>query len=219
MKRSTPICSFLAVLFLASIPMAAVDGPQTIRITTRADRDAYLLMEGNQSTSMNISLDDLQRLRRTLSGDVLWLRRGGSTYVIQDKAFLLQVKGLFAPLRALDPEREELHRRERALDRKEEAFDREEEELDRIRDSHDDEEDEEGAGPRGLSDAERRDLERRSRELESLRRPLREEQREIEALERAFDRKEEELEKKAEGELWKLIDRALASGLAVPSPR
>lgn len=183
------------------------------------DRDAYVFAQGNQWTSSNISLTEMRHLRRLGSGEFLWFRRGARAYTIQDKALLLQAKSLFAPLRALDPEREEISRRERALDRQEEELDREEEAIDQIRDSLSDDDEDEGAEPRLVSDEELRDLERRSRELDERKRPLREEQREIEKLERAFDRKEEVLEEKAETALWKLIDQALAKGIAVPFAR
>jgi DNA repair exonuclease SbcCD ATPase subunit len=206
----------LLALVLGSPVLLAGHEPGTAR--KNRDRDSYVFMHGNQWMSTNIDLSEMRELRRVGSGDLLWFRRGGKEYVIQDKVLLQEAKGLFAPLRALDPEREEIHRRERALDRQEEELDREEEEIDRIQDRLSDDDDEDGEDPpRLVSDEELRDLERRSRELEDRKRPLREEQRKIEELERAFDRKEDALEKKAEAELWKLIDHALATGVARPN--
>ena len=204
----------LLALVLGSPVLLAGHEPGTAR--KNRDRDSYVFMHGNQWMSTNIDLAEMRQLRRVGSGDLLWFRRGGKDYVIQDKALLQEAKGLFAPLRALDPEREEIHRRERALDHQEEELDREEEEIDRIRDSLSDDDEEGEDPPRLVSDEELRDLERRSRELDERKRPLREEQREIEKLERAFDLKEEELEEKAEEQLWKLLDRAVASRMAQP---
>ena len=204
----------LLALVLGFPVLLAGHEPGTAR--KNRDRDSYVFMHGNQWMSTNIDLSEMRQLRRVGSGDLLWFRRGGKEYVIQDKVLLQEAKGLFAPLRALDPEREEIHQRERALDRQEEELDREEEAIDEIRDRLSDVDDDEGETPRLVSDEELRDLERRSRELEDRKRPLREEQRKIEELERAFDRKEDELEKKAETALWKLIDRAISSGMAQP---
>lgn len=207
----------LLALILGSPALLAGNGPGSVRVNRgRDDADAYVFVQGNHWTSTNISFAEMRQLRRLGSGDFLWFRRAARTYVIQDKTLLLQAKSCFAPLRALDPERAEIHRRERALDRKEQDFDREDEDLDQIRDSLDGDDEDGEEEPRLVSDSELRDLERRSRELDSRKPALREEQREIEALERAFDRKEDELEKKAETELWKLIDQALAKGIAVP---
>lgn len=214
MKRST--WGLLTALFFASLPVAAGQSTGTVRVRTDDKADAYALVFGNQWMSMNASIDDIHRIKRLSSGDFLWFRRAARTYRIDDKTVLQEAKGLFAPLRALDPERQEIHRRERALDRQEQELDREEEEIDRIRDSRSDDDEDDEEAPTRVSDEELRDLERRSRELKDRMRPLREEQREIEALERAFDRKEEALEEKAETALWKLIDRAISSGMAQP---
>lgn len=192
----------------------AGDGSKAVRVITNAKADAYGLVQGNHWMSKNMSLDDLHRLRRRFSGDFLWFRRDARRYLIHDKTFLLQAKGLFAPLRSLDPERAEVERRERALERKEEDFEREEAALDQIRDSFDDEDDEEQR--RFVSESERRDLEHRQRELEVRRPALEEEEREVEALERSLEMKEVALERKAEEQLWKLIDQALASGITQP---
>ena len=196
------IMGFLAALFLASIPLAAGNSPGSVRVFPDRKADAYSLALGDHWISTNISIDDINRMRRAASGDFLWFRRDSRSYRIEDKTVLQQAKNFFAPLRALDPEKAVLHRRERALERKEDAIDRGEEELDRLKDDGSDEDDEE--------------IERRQRELESRRRQIEEEQREVEAFERAFEAKEEALEKKAEEQLWKLIDQALASGLAQP---
>jgi hypothetical protein len=62
-----------------------------------------------------------------------------------------------------------------------------------------------------------RDLERRRRALEERMRALEKDQEHFEALENALEEKQEALENYAEGELWRLIDSAIARGLAKPS--
>jgi hypothetical protein len=204
-------CAVVAAAILGSESLVARSGPHTVRVKTNPNADAYVLAHGNDSVSMNASLDDLLRLRKRHSGEFLWFRRGGRSYLLRDEALLAQAKSLFAPLRSLDPERAVLRRRERALDRREDVLEREEQELDEISARWEDEDREE------QSESDRRDLERRKRELKSRMRELEKEQRAVEAIERPLEAKEEEIEKKAEAELWKLIDHALATGIARPN--
>jgi hypothetical protein len=208
-------CAVVAAAILGSESLGARSGPHTVRVKTNPNADAYVLAHGNDSVSMNASLDELLRLRKRHSGEFLWFRRGGRSSLLRDEALLAQAKSLFAPLRSLDPEKAVQRRRERALDRKEDVLEREEQELDEISERREDEDREEQN--EAMSESDRRDLERRKRELKSRMRELEKEQRAVEAIERTLEAKEEEIEKKAEAELWKLIDHALATGIARPN--
>jgi DNA repair exonuclease SbcCD ATPase subunit len=175
-------------------------------------QDAYVLAQGKSWMSTNTTLEDIIVIRRKLSGDFLWFRRGGKANLVQDPETLEEAYALFKPLRALDPERQALERRNRALEKKREPLEREQEKLDRLSDRLDDHEEQ------GRSvEAARRDLEGRLRDLETRLRALEGEEREIEALESSLELKEEALEKKAEGHLWRLIDRTVRRGAALPT--
>jgi chromosome segregation ATPase len=177
--------------------------------------DAYILAIGDEWTSGDMDLDDLVRMRGRLAGDFLWFRRGGKTYRVEDEATLGKAQGLFAPVRALEPEFEELSSKERKLDAREEELDREEELIDQ--DLEDLDADEEAG--MAVDENQRRNLETRREAVRARMRELQGEQRQLASVERALDAREESLEAAAEGKLWKLIDDAIAGGLARPASR
>ena len=111
--------ALMALSLLPGVLAAAPDPKKT--------GDAYILAVGDQWTSGDMDLDDLVRMRGRQAGDFLWFRRGGKTYRVVDAATLGRADELFAPVRALEPEFEELRRNERRLDAREDELDREEE--------------------------------------------------------------------------------------------
>ena len=124
--------SFAFLLFCclpASLAMARESGSK--HWSSRSDADAYILRLGDNTTSTNVSSEDYAGLRAKRSGDFLWFRRAGKTYVIEDQATLEEARALFAPMRALEPEQEDLRRKEEALSEKERELDRQDEDLDR----------------------------------------------------------------------------------------
>ena len=173
-------------------------------------------MHGNQWMSTNIDLSEMERLRRVGSGDLLWFRRGGKEYVIRETALLQEAKGLFAPLRALDPEREEIHRRERALDRRNRSSTGKRRPSTRSGTASRDDDDDGEEAPEAVATRSSATWNGAAASSRSGSGRCEKERREIEQLERVFDRKEEELEKKAETALWKLLDQAVATGMAPP---
>jgi hypothetical protein len=176
-------------------------------------RDAYVLSRGGHWSSTNGSLEGLRAVQRRFSGEFLWVRRAGKEYLIRDPRTLEEAQSLFAPLRGLDPERTALESRQSRLESKQTALDREQEglerELDRLTDDSE-QSDQERA---------RQDLEGRQRELETRMRALEEKERELDSMERSIDERENALEKKAEAELWRLIDGSIARGVARPVGR
>lgn len=226
-----------AALFtgVAACAAAATGGSGSHRWTDSRDGDSYVLSLGHDSISTNLSLDEYERLREKRSGDFLWFRRDGKTFLIEDAETLKRARALFAPLRALDPEREELNRRQETLSDSEQELDREQGEIDRQIDRLTDGDDggetegdgdeefmvsEETASP---TDEERAEIDRQLDELRSQQDALRPREREIQAkdreldaVERSLDAREEKLEKEAEGSLWQLIDTAIKSGAAKP---
>jgi hypothetical protein len=177
--------------------------------------DAYILAIGDTWTSGDMDLDDLMRMRGRLAGDFLWFRRGGKTYRIVDAPTLGKADELFAAVRALEPEFEDLRRKERRLDARENQLDREEELIEQ--DLEDLDADEEAG--MAVDENERRNLESRREAVRGRMKDLQKEQRQLESVERALDSREESLEAEAEAKLWKLIDATIASGAAKPAPR
>jgi beta-lactamase regulating signal transducer with metallopeptidase domain len=90
---------------VAPVPLLAmVTPPQAMRgnvHTSRRPGEAYavvragsdeLLMSGHSR-----DIDDVKALKRTVSGDFLWVRRGVNTYVIQDPAIVARVIEAWEP--------------------------------------------------------------------------------------------------------------------------
>ncbi len=212
----------LALLAGLAPARAAAAGSGAGHASHRADADGYVLTIGNRMTSTNLSLDEYEALRERHFGDFLWFRRAGKTYLIEDRGTLEECRSFFAPLRALEPEREDLQRREEALDEREAELDREEEDLDvamdRLDDIGDDEgEDQDATRAAPASDAELRALRSRQENRRDQQRDLEARSRELEQAEKSLDGREEAIEAKAEAKVWNLIDAAVRSGIAKPT--
>jgi hypothetical protein len=218
-----------------AVPAGAQDRPEPPRSSPESERprasgrDGYVLSLHGDWLSSDLSFGELSRAEH--GGDHLWFRRSGKTYVIDDPAALARAAALFDPLRALEPEQEALRDRERALDHRENALDAEEERIDAAMerlepddaDAGDgDENDDEyvaaaPAAPSPEDERERGELERRRGDLRERQRELQADQRAFERDERALDQREEKLEAEAESQLWRLMDEAIASGVAKPA--
>ncbi len=226
----------LLVALVAGPRVASAGGPGDRHAEPSSDADAYILSVGGQMTSTNLSIEDYGRIREKRSGDFLWFRRGGKGFVIEDGATLAAAAALFGPLRALEPEQEDLRVKERALEEKERALDRSEEDIDRemerLSEGNDLEVD--GAGGDEMEseadarepEADAEDVRVRMDELRDRQGELRDRQREVEsgsreleAIERDLDSREDALERQAESGLWKLMDDAAGKGVAKPSAR
>ncbi len=210
-----------AILAVSLVSTALPAAPNPDRKPTRESGqkkdDAYILSLDDHFTSSGWDNDvsDLVRMRDRLSGDFLWFRRNGKSYRVGDAATIAKADALFLPMRALEPEYEDLRHKERRLDAREDELDREEELIEQ--DLEDLDADEE-AGLAVDTNA-RRNLETRREAVRSRMRDVEGEQRELESVERALDTREEALEAEAEGKLWRLIDEAITSGTAQPAPR
>jgi hypothetical protein len=83
-----------------------------------ADGWAYVLFSpGSQDISMSGAMDDVRRARslRSDGEGLLYVRHGGSAYVIRDAATLRRVQALFEPQKALGARQSELGSRQAAL--------------------------------------------------------------------------------------------------------
>lgn len=198
----------------AGILFAGLTAPAILASPPHGRGDAYVLALGDTWTSGGIDLDELGGMRGKRPGDFLWFRRSGATWRVEDPAILGKASRCFEPLRALEPEQEALREKEERLDAKEEALDREQDAVDQ--DLEDLDADEE-AGI-AVDGSQREELERRRDAMEGPRGKLRAEQRALESVERELDAREETIEGRAEADLWRLIDEAIASGAAKKSP-
>jgi hypothetical protein len=101
----------------------------TASICNASRHDSYVLhFERNGSTTISGSLEDFNAIRRTLSGDYLWIRHNNRAYVITDRARLDEAWDYFSPERELRPQQraleEETRKLERESDRLEDMDDR-----------------------------------------------------------------------------------------------
>ena len=62
-----------------------------------ADRQG--IMSGNSS-----DFDEVAQAKRSVSGDFLWFRKGGKSYLIQDPAALAKMNEAYAPVKRLSAE-------------------------------------------------------------------------------------------------------------------
>jgi hypothetical protein len=177
--------------------------------------DPYILAVGDRWSSSHMDLDDLVKMRDRLAGDFLWFRRAGKTYRVLDAPTLARAEALFGPVRALEPEFDDLRRKERKLDAKENELDREEELIEEDLEDLDAHE-EAGIAVDGNA---RQNLEARREAVRSRMRNVEKEQRQLESVERGLDTREESLEAEAEAKLRRLMDETIASGAAQQVPR
>ncbi len=200
-----------AALFAASlVPMALSAAPKG-----QPAGDGYILAVGDTWTSGGMDTDDLVRMRNRLGGDFLWCRRDGKLYRMTDAAMIGRAEAFFGPVRALEPEFDELRRKERRLDDLENEIDREEEFIEEEIEDFD--ADREAGLP--VDESSLNNLESRRDSIRARMRDVERDQKQLEAVERDLDAREEKLEAEAEKKLWRFIDEAIASGTIKPVSR
>ncbi|MCA1582741.1 MAG: hypothetical protein LC796_15390 [Acidobacteria bacterium] len=206
-RRGTAVS--VAILLAGFCPVSVqASGPGKVTLHGNTREDAYILSRGDHTMMTGGGLDDVREARRRFSGAFLWIRRAGREYVVRDARLIDEAATLFAPLKSLDPDRAAFELRRARFEQEESTLDREEKRLDRDADRLQDDE-----RPAAGSES-RASLERRRQELETRRRSLEEQERDLDGAETSLDRREDEIEKKAEAQLWRLLDRAIESGLA-----
>jgi beta-lactamase regulating signal transducer with metallopeptidase domain len=74
------------------------------------DDDSWIYFHDPSTTTMNGSVDDVERVRRYLRGDepLLWVRRDGKEWIVHDPALLRRAAELFAPMQELGEKQAEL---------------------------------------------------------------------------------------------------------------
>lgn len=88
------------------------------------DHGFVLLSPDSESVEMSGSMEDVRRARSLRAGGeaLLYVRQGGSAYVVRDAATLRKVRSLFAPQEALGARQAELGSRQAALGRRQAAL-------------------------------------------------------------------------------------------------
>ncbi|CAG2082129.1 M56 family metallopeptidase [Xanthomonas arboricola pv. juglandis] len=73
-----------------------------INLSHDPDRDAYVLLQGNDSV-MNGSVDDLKHVRRLAGkdGQLMWFRKDGKQYVVRDPDTFKRLNAVYAPVTKL----------------------------------------------------------------------------------------------------------------------
>jgi hypothetical protein len=195
MIRPSTAIGALAVLAAA----AAVHGGPSDR--------AHAVCLGQSSYVTGMDIEDFVAIRKARTGDFLWFRRGGKSYVVTDAAVLEAARIALGPVNQIGREMQAVNDRLEPYEKREEEIDREEDAIEEAQDALDDRDD-------GGAEAERRRLEVRGDEVKSRRRVLEAEMREIEAEERRLDEREREIERVADAAIERLADEALQGGLA-----
>jgi hypothetical protein len=203
--------SLAALLWVTAASAAILTVSEDVAAPCGRAGDAYVVARGARWISTNVSVETVRTVQKRLSGDFLWARCAGKEYLVRDARPIEQAEALFAPLRKLEPEQSALSRRQSKLEAAQAELDKEQEEIERSLDRA-------GDDSRSHDDAlTRRRLESRQSQIHERLRALEKEERELDAIERSIDQREEEIEAKAERELWRLIDRTIANGLARPA--
>jgi hypothetical protein len=88
------------------------------------DGMSYVLMTGNGNSMMSGSSDDFRRAEayRAGNGPLLYVRQGGTAYVIRDPALLRRAEAIVAPQQELGRRQGALGRQQGALGRQQGAW-------------------------------------------------------------------------------------------------
>jgi hypothetical protein len=199
MSRRIATLASLAVLAgaLISPPSLAADAGRS------AGAWAYVLFTpGSPDVSMSGSMDDVRRARslRSDGEGVLYVRQGGSAYVIRDAAALRRAQALFEPQKALGARQGELGSRQAALGQQQSRLGAQQAELGRRQ---------AGTSPR---DAEA--LARQQDDLGRQQTALGQQQNTLGQQQNELGREQDRLGRIAEDQLHTLLGDAIRSGLA-----
>jgi hypothetical protein len=127
----------LALALLVAIPGLAIPAgaPAAASSAESADRLSYVLLSaGGRNASMSGTTDDLRRAKALRGGSeaLLYIRQGGSAYVVRDAAILRRAEAIFEPQKALGAKQAELGSRQAALGSRQAALGSEQGRLGRL---------------------------------------------------------------------------------------
>jgi hypothetical protein len=176
---------------LVIVPMAVVALAQTASFAGPKG-DSWILLMGDNVT-MSGSLGDVKRARAQRRGneDLLFVRRGGTAYVVRDPQLVARAVGCFAPLHPLEKKMEGYDRVQKILSEQMEAL------SERMQDAR---------------TPEKQNLV--ATQMEALGREMERIGREQEKLGKAMEKVSQE----AETKIAALVDEALRSGKALTVP-
>jgi len=178
---------FASVLLLAALSASA------------GERFWYVYSRGEpHGTISKGSLDDILALKKRFTGTYLWVRVDGRDYIIRDAGVLAEIERLGKPMRALEAEFRELHRKMKPHERREDKL---EGEIDAITDNDDDEK---------MTGA----MRDRLRDLENQLRDVERELQQYEREEAKLERRESEVERVFDAEVERIAGRAIRNGVA-----
>jgi beta-lactamase regulating signal transducer with metallopeptidase domain len=199
-------------------------------IVTHSEAEYGFALLDQDSVTVNGTEADLEVARnlRKNGEPLVFFRRGGQSYVIQDQAFVARARTAYAPVTAIAQEQGKLGgeqgrlggqqgavgAREGALGMREAAIAQREASLD-MRESQGKSGDA-AAGERAGIKAETAEIERERAELERQQNAM---DRQLEALDKqqeALGRRQQEATTRANEQMTKLLDEALAKGVAQP---
>lgn len=168
---------------------------------------AHALCLGQSTYVTGMNIEDFVAIRKARTGDFLWFRRDGKSYVVTDAAVLDAARIALRPVDELGREMKAVSERLAPYEKREAEIDGEDDTIDEAKDALDDRDD-------PAAEAERQRLEIRQREVESRRRTLELEMRKVEAEERRLEEREREVERVADAAIERLAADALQRGLA-----
>ena len=165
---------------------------------------SYIYSRGDHEKNVRILNHDWP-VGINMNESFFWFSYGGRTYTIHDANTLASIDALFAPMRALTPQRRDIRARMRPLEHKERELERECRRLERRLDAI---EEEPGR------DSDRREFESKIHDLETQIHDVEVQLERIEPEDEALDKQEEQLEKEAESQLESLAKTAISNGTA-----
>lgn len=194
-----------ALTLLAALPGLALPlgAPAAAGSAESADRTSYVLLAaGGRSSTMSGTLEDLNRAKRLRSGSeaLLYVRRGGSAYVVRDPATLRRAEAIFEPQQALGAKQAELGSRQAALGSRQAALGREQAGLGRRQS---------GASPERAAE-----LGRQQSEIGRRQDSLGRQQEALGREQSALGREQDRLGREAEAKFRVLIAEAIRGGVA-----
>ncbi|MGB8521685.1 MAG: M56 family metallopeptidase [Candidatus Acidiferrales bacterium] len=238
--------SVLAPLQLV-LAQAAQSGSTVLVMSGEREGHQFVISSGN--TYISVSGDSesygtdhpsefVEFLQEKISGDFIWFRRDGKSYVIRDAATIKRAKDFFAAVQELDKKQEELGKQQEALGEKQEVLGKEQEGVhvqipDMTEDLHKLEAELKKLGASGTQEdlgriqSEIGDLQSKLGDLQSVageeqgklgekQGALGEEQGKIGEMQGELGRQQEQVFKNASRQMKALIDDAIAQGLAKP---
>lgn len=248
-RAATAVAARAAVMADGARRLAQSSQSNSTVIVMNGERDGHQFVISSGNTYISVSGNSesygtdhpsefVEFLQEKISGDFIWFRRDGKSYVIRDAATIKRAMDFFAAVQELDKKQEELGKQQEALGEKQEALGKEQEEIhvqipDMTEDLRKLEAELKALGASGTQEDLGRiqeqigELQSKLGDLQSVageeqgklgekQGALGEEQGKLGEQQGELGRRQEEVFKGASGQMKALIDDAIAKGLAKP---